>query len=588
MNNTIYTISKFLNTNKDTWLHSLISHVTKVMADAPGDSQIRAWKDCFDVLQSALRKVSFDPHTYLIFEYVLHRERGRRPDVLLLTGNTVYVLEFKQHGKPTLAQIDQASAYGRDLKHYHFSTHDLEVNTLLILTGAEQYEKIYNNVLILSRDKLSDHFQDKISEPFIQDIDKWFKGPYEPLPSIVLAAKIFFYNEELPQINRASSAGIPKTLKSIETIINNTNESSPYNLILITGVPGAGKTLVGLKYVHSENNKIASFLSGNGPLVNVLQASLNNDKSFVQGLLGFKRTYADLSEAPREDVIVFDEAQRAWDHNQMSGAYSEPEVLVRIAENKEHFTIVALIGEGQEIHKGEEGGIELWNRAINNFAEKNWKIFGPEKLFNDFSNNYTIVDNFNLTISLRTHAAKSLQLFINMLMDNNLLGSKSALKLLYDEGYTLYLTRNLELAKSYTKRRYLDAIEKTFGLISSSQGGYLKVVEKIQKGFGNEIKYFVNHDCKNFNECATEFACQGLELDFPIVCWDDDLLYQNGTWRDTRPNQAVFDSLQLRINTYRVLLTRGRDGMIIYLPPHEVFDSTFSLLQDVGLKIRKI
>ena len=588
MHSTTYSISDFLNTSKEEWLNTVKSHVNEVMEEMPGESQIKAWNDCFKVLQNEFKKISFDPHTYLIFEYVLHRERGRRPDVLLLTGNTVYVLEFKQHGQPTLAQIDQAAAYGRDLQHYHFATHDLEVNTLLVLTGAEQYEKVYNNVLILSKDKLSDYFQDKTSEPFVQGIDEWFKGPYEPLPSIVSAAKIFFYNEKLLQINRASSAGIPQTLESIQTIINNTNQSNPYNLILITGVPGAGKTLVGLKYVHSENKKIASFLSGNGPLVNVLQASLNNDKSFVQGLLGFKKTYGDLSEAPREDVIVFDEAQRAWDHNRMSGPYSEPEVLIRIGENKEHFTIIALIGEGQEIHRGEEGGIALWNRAINDFAKKNWKIFGPEKLFNNFSNNYTIVDNLNLTVSLRTHAAKSLQLFINTLMDNNLTDSKSALKSLYDEGYTLYLTRDLELAKSYTQRAYIDGIEKTFGLISSSKGGYLKPIEKIQKGFGNEIKYFVNHDCKNFNECATEFACQGLELDFPIVCWDDDLLYQNDAWRDTLPNQTVSDSLQLRINTYRVLLTRGRDGMIIYLPPHEVFDSTFSLLQAVGLKIRKI
>ena len=585
MHPTIYSISDFLKTDINDWRQVLVDHVTNVMGEVPGDSQIRAWDDCFNVLQNEFTKMDFHEETYLIFEYELHRERGRRPDVLLLSGNTLYVLEFKQHGQPNLAQIDQAAAYARDLQHYHLATHNLEVKILLVLTGTEEYVKTYNNVLILSRDKISNYFLNKLDQPFSQNIEEWFKSPYEPLPSIVEAAKIFFEDEELPQINRASSAGIPKTLESIHTIIDNTDDLNPYNLILITGVPGAGKTLVGLNYVHSEKSKIASFLSGNGPLVNVLQATLNV-KSFVQGLLGFKKTYTDLSHTPREDVIVFDEAQRAWDHNRMTGPYSEPEVLIRIGENKGHFTIIALIGEGQEIHRGEEGGIELWDRAINNFAKANWKIFGPDKLFDKFSNNYTIMNNLDLTVSLRTHAAKSLQLLVNTLMENNLSTTKSALELLYEEGYTLYLTRDLELAKSYATRRYVDEVEKTFGLIASSQGNYLKQAERIHKGFGNEINYFVNGDCKSYKECATEFACQGLELDFPIVCWDDDLIYENNTWRDTRPNPSVQDSMQLRINTYRVLLTRGRDGMIIYIPPHEVFNSTFELFQELGVKIR--
>ena len=586
MHSTIYPIVNFLQTEKKEWLDRLVTHVTTIMNEKPSDSQVRAWDDCFNVLQTEFENIEFHDETYFVFEYELDRERGRRPDLLLLSGKSLYVLEFKQHNLPTLAQVDQASAYGRDLQHYHHATHTLEVKRLLVLTGTQQYEKKYNNVFILSSDKLKDYFLNKLHQPFIQNIERWFNSPYEPLPSIISAAKIFFQNEALPQINRATSAGIPKTLESIHTIVDNVGQLNPYNLILITGVPGAGKTLVGLNYVHGEKRKIASFLSGNGPLVNVLQATLN-DKSFVQGLFGFKKTYADLSKTPREDVIVFDEAQRAWDHNRMRGLYSEPEVLIRIGENKNNFTIIALIGEGQEIHRGEEGGIELWNMAINNFAKKNWKIFGPDKLCDKFSNNYTVINNLDLTVSLRTHVAKSLQLLINSLMVNNISISKLALKSLYEEGYTLYLTRNLEEAKSYATRRYYDEVEKTFGLIASSKGSYLKQVDKIQKGFGNEIQFFVHVDCKNYRECATEFTCQGLELDFPIVCWDDDLLYEQNSWRDTHPNVSVKDSLQLRINTYRVLLTRGRDGMIIYIPPHEVFNSTFELFQSLGIKIRK-
>ena len=123
MHSTIYSIFDFLEEKKKDWLDTLVSHVTTVMSEKPGDSQIRAWDDCFNVLHEEFKNIDFHAETYLVFEYELHRERGRRPDVLLLSGNSVYMLEFKQYNLPTLAQIDQASAYGRDLEHYHFATH---------------------------------------------------------------------------------------------------------------------------------------------------------------------------------------------------------------------------------------------------------------------------------------------------------------------------------------------------------------------------------------------------------------------------------------------------------------------------------
>ena len=584
MNKITYSISDFINTSKSKWLNLLKSHVTEVMSDIPGDSQVRAWDDCYNVLQNEFRKMDFHDKTYFIFEYPLHRERGRRPDVLLLTGETLYVLEFKQHNLPDQAQVDQAYAYARDLAHYHLATHMLTVEVLLILTGATNYERKSENVLILSSDKLSTFFSSKLNQPFCQNSTDWCKSSYEPLPSILTAEKLFFESEKLPQIKRALSAEIPTTLAAIHNIIDNKNQVSTHNLILITGVPGAGKTLVGLNYVHSEKNKKASFLSGNGPLVNVLQATLKG-KSLVQGLLGFKKTYSDLSQKPREDVIVFDEAQRAWGHKRMRGNFSEPEVLIRIAETKENFTIIALIGEGQEIHVGEEDGLVLWEKAVNTIATKNWNIYGPEKLAPVFSKNYHVTDNLDLTVSLRTHTAENLQFFVNSIFLNNLKSAKSALVSLYKEGYQLYLTRDLEQAKSYVQRRYHNEEDKSFGLISSSKGEYLKRKNNLRKGFSNEVNYFVKQSCKDLQECATEFACQGLELDFPIVCWDDDLIH-NQQWYFNDPKSQAENPLQLRLNTYRVLLTRGRDGMFIYIPNHQHFNSTYDLFLELGVKTR--
>lgn len=590
MRSTIYSILDFLETSKEEWLNILKEHVTAVMNEIPSESQIRAWEDCFNVLQREFQKIECHQETYFVFEYELHRERGRRPDVLLLSGSVIYVLEFKQHNGYTQAQVDQADAYARDLKHYHLASHELEVKPLLILTGAHhQYIKI-GNVSVASSDVLFKGFENKLQTPFVQNIDNWFNSIYEPLPSIMQAARIFYDNNDLPQIKKAASAGIPNTVSAIQDIVNNNEQR--YNLILITGVPGAGKTLVGLNYVHTEKEKKATFLSGNGPLVQVLQYTLKG-KEYVRDIHGYIKTHSNLDIVPPENIVVFDEAQRAWDSKQVQakkrGTLSEPMDLIRIAENKDNFTIIALIGEGQEIYLGEESGIQLWDEAINSFAKKQWNIYGPNKLQNIFSNNYAINSNLDLTVSLRTHAAMKLQDFVNTLIDNNINSAKKAYCELKSEQYPIYLTRNLDSAKAYVIDRYREEPNKTYGLIASSKGSILKGLG-VNNGFGGQPRadiYFAMSDnpryCRKLTDCVTEFACQGLELDFPIVCWDDDLLYQNNTWIDTKPNWKANDSLQLRKNTYRVLLTRGRDGMIIFIPNEAVLNSVFELFSKFGL-----
>lgn len=253
------------------------------------------------------------------------------------------------------------------------------------------------------------------------------------------------------------------------------------------------------------------------------------------------------------------------------------------------FAIIAFIGEGQEIYLGEESGIQLWNQAINNFAQKKWNIYGPKKLHEIFTDNYTITPYLDLTVSLRTHAAMKLQEFINTFIDNDMSSSKTAYNLLKDEQYPIYLTRSLDAAKAYVVYRYRKELSKTFGFIASSKGNILKGLG-LNNGFGGQPRadmYFAMPDnpryCRKLTDCVTEFACQGLELDFPIVCWDDDLLYQNYEWVDTKPNKKARNSLQLRKNTYRVLLTRGRDGMIIFIPNEVKLDSIFELFKEFGV-----
>lgn len=587
MYSTVFTISEFLDFSKKSWIKILIIHTTKVMNDMPNPSQIKAWENSYDVLKEQFLNISYHKNTYLIFEYELKRERGRRPDVLLLSGNTVYVLEFKQHNTYSQAQIDQADAYARDIKNYHKKSHELIIKPLLILTGSNTLRKKVKNVTIVSKDKLASGFKNQLLTPFCMEIENWYDSVYEALPSTIQAASFYFNNQKLPDIKKAKSAKIPETINTIKNIISNNNK---YNLILITGIPGAGKTLVGLNFVH--NSRKATFLSGNGPLISVLQYILK-DKTFVQDIHGFLNTYINSSELPNEDVIIFDEAQRIWDQEHVilkkRGNLSEAAQIISIAEKKEHFTIVALIGEGQEIHLGEESGIKIWDNAINNTNSKEWNIFGSIKIKDYFRKNYIVKDNLHLKISLRTHCAIMVQDFVTSILDNNISKAKDIFLKLDQEQYPLYITRSLNIAKKYVKDRYSNELEKTYGLLASSKGFHLKNIG-VDNRFGKQPSapiYFSTpsnfHYCRNLNSCVTEFSCQGLELDFPIICWDNDFLYNN-TWIDTNPNKKAKDSFKLRKNTYRVLLTRARDGMIIFIPNNNKFDTTYNFFKSIGLK----
>ncbi len=355
--------------------------------------------------------------------------------------------------------------------------------------------------------------------------------------------------------------------------------------MLITGVPGAGKTLVGLQFVHEVDEAI--YLSGNGPLVNVLRDLLG--QRFVHDVHGFLKQYAS-NNAPQEHIYVYDEAQRAWDQQKVQQrrprGFSEPSDFIRIGERKEWAVMLGLIGQGQEIHLGEESGLMLWKEALEGGA-KEWKVFCPEQLKALFGTPQ-VHEQLNLDVSLRTHLADDLQAWTEALLQGDIQTCQDLIKKVRGEGFSIHLKRDLPATKDHVKNLYAGTIDKHYGLIASSKGQVLRQFG-VDNSFDatksvNQVQYYTAlpkspNSCCQLNHVVTEFGCQGLELDYPIVCWDDDLIFKNGGWVDTYPNRKARDSFKLRLNAYRVLLTRGRDGMVIYIPPSEKLDSTFELIK---------
>ncbi|TRX32752.1 DUF2075 domain-containing protein [Flavobacterium sp. ZT3R18] len=599
---TVYSIASFLEVDAATWGNLLKEHHIDCMIEEAGFSQRKAWFDCFNILKEELKLLALSPKTveniFVVFEYELPRERGRRPDVLILSGTNLIVLEFKGFSQENQAQIDQVKHYVRDLRNYHQKSHDLNVIPVLVLAAANSIYHEKDGVQIVSKNKLHTVLTDLVKEEFTT-IENWFESEYAPLPSLIQSAQLLFREKQFPQIKKATSAGIPLTLKKLKTIAEQSEEENSHHLALITGVPGAGKTLVGLQFVfetYLQNTKQkAVFLSGNGPLVQVLQYSLEN-KNFVQSVHGFLKQYAHSTQIPNEDVIIYDEAQRAWDAEKVSNSHrdsnnAEPTDFIAIANKKTHCLLIGLIGEGQEIHLGEESGIELWSNALNQSTTK-WVVHCPDKLKNEFAKQEVkVVEEFNLTTSLRTHESVTLQSWVENLLEDNITVAKQLAENLFKEDYAIYITRDLEIAKSFVRSKYGNEPNKTFGLIASSK---CKILPKygIMNGYTaipafTFSQYYVDDKhpfyCRNLNSVVTEFACQGLELDMPILAWDTDWIYNNG-WKDMMPNYKAIDSKQLRKNSYRVLLTRGRDGVILFVPDENSLDNTYSVLLDAGCK----
>lgn len=600
-------------------------------------SQENAWGDEIRILQKAGgAAVTSEPAAagfQSILEYQLPLE-CRRPDVVLLENGNVLVIEFKgKAGPPEEHDIDQVSAYARDLRNYHRDCAERKVHAILILTRyTGETHQLHDGTYIVNPKDLN-HIITTLSKPIYPSInpqDFLSIEAYSPLPSLVRAARELFESNTLRRVKQANANTDP-AIKLITALTHEAARTKTRRLILLTGSPGSGKTLVGLRAVHAgflddlaverKNGKPtapAVFLSGNGPLVEVLQYELRRaDKSekgggrtFVRGVKNYVEAYSKRPGAiPPEHFLVFDEAQRAWDATQVGekhghkDAKSEPEHFIEFADRiPEWCVVLGLIGTGQEINKGEEGGVIQWVKAVEKSAKsKEWTIHTSTQLaqlFENTSASNSAHKELRLTEEVRFHLVTKVHDFVDGLLQNQLSPEIPELLKELRKSYPIYITRDLELAKRYVRKRYAEDKNARYGMLASARDKFLLnfgVANSFQDSKNMKIGPWFSegeenpHSCRHLSKPATEFQAQGLELDFSIVCWGGDLIRENGKWTDRLARgyargSHVINPHQLRINSYRVLLTRGRDGMIIYVPKLGILDNTFEYFVAAGIK----
>ena len=600
------------------------------ISDASAE-QIRAWKDAIPPLQAEVSAALTRDHLArdysAILEYELPME-ARRPDVILLVGAGVMVIELKGKLYPSQADLDQAAAYARDLRNYHCECEGREVTPVLVPTRARGYLQFVDGVHVAGPDAVDELIEQITTahpRPVMDRARFLSRDAYRPLPTLVEAARELLRSGTLRTIHRAHAATGP-ALDEISRLIHQAALTKSRHLILLTGVPGAGKTLVGLQTVHAKylddlavtraNGKPtapAVFLSGNGPLVQVLQwemRTVGDGKTFVRNVQDYVRRYSKGTAVPPEHVLVFDEAQRAFDVDKMrdfhksADVHSEPEEFIRFADRiPEWCVVVGLIGSGQEIHVGEEAGLAQWRTAVERSMQRNeWTVSGPPAvagLFRGKDVPFESTSTLNLDTELRFHQVSELHHFVARLLEGE---DPAALAIVASRlnaaGYHLRLTRDLDVAKGYLRERYADDPSARFGLIASSKDRDLvrfgipndfQSTKRVRYGpwYGQDEDDYEGQSCRLLESCVTEFGAQGLELDAALLAWGTDFIREGNRWSNARARgymrQAkVRNPYQLRLNAYRVLLTRGRAGTIVFVPPVAELDETYQHLANAG------
>ena len=621
----------------------ILGELTKNYNFELGDLQKNAWISQINILNEQLSPID---NGDIIFEYTIPRMGSIIDNVLLIDG-LVFIIEFKVgETEYKKADLDQLENYIKILKNYHYESRNNILIPILVATEAEttnnQFELHENNIfttLKANKENLYDIIS-KICEEYKTDNDlsNWSKSKYAPTPSILEAARKLYETHEVEDIKTYSSDDLflAETEQSIDEIITNSKNNNQKSIIFLTGVPGAGKTLIGLNTATKRSvtdDEPAVFLSGNGPLVKVLQEALARDSSkrnnitknaaklkvisFIQPIHQFIDDAIDNDDVQHEKIVIFDEAQRAWTQDQTETfmknkkqienfGMSEPEFLISIMDRqKDWAVIICLVGQGQEINKG-EAGINEWFKALSNKFQ-NWHIYASKKSL-DINNQFedlTINDNDKLFLysTIRSLDAPNLPNFIEYLLNND---KDKAINMLkeFNEEYPLYITRNLNAAKKWIKQETAEEADTIrYGLLAQSNGLRLIPEGIFVKNNINQEAWFLNEteDVRSSNHLeipATEFDIQGLEIDYAIMAWDANLRYIDGEFeyykfKGTKWNK-IRDTNEIErnylINSYRVLLTRARRGMVIFVPdgddedatrPSEYYDGTYEYLKSI-------
>ncbi|WP_341724373.1 DUF2075 domain-containing protein [Pseudoxanthomonas putridarboris] len=623
-------------------------------------NQTNAWRQQISLLKALKLSTHLTNSAKIYFEYTIPR-LGRRIDVILIAGHVLFVIEFKVGERQfTVSALDQVWDYALDLKNFHDASHRLCIAPLLVATEASRQTidvqgTLHDDGLVrpirASSDDLSSAITQCLSFFEAPEIDTqvWEQGRYLPTPSIVEAARALYAGHSVESISRsdAGAQNLAVTSRAIDKIIEQARTQGRKAICFVTGVPGAGKTLVGLdvatRHMDQDDATYSVFLSGNGPLVSVLREALARDsveraaasgtrlrkgearqevEAFIQNVHHFRDDCLKDPAAPLEHVVLFDEAQRAWTLEQTASFMarkrglpnfdqSEPAFLISCLDRHQNWAVViCLVGGGQEINTGEAGIREWLEAVLTRFTA--WDVHLPPQLNESEYGSRDVLEQvlarpdthpnptLHLATSMRSFRAESLSRFVREVLDLEIDAARTTFARMQAR-YPIRITRDLSRAKQWLRNQARGS--ERFGIVVSSQAQRLKPHAIDVRVKTDPVRWFLDgkDDVRSsyyLEDVATEFQVQGLELDWACVVWDGDLRHAGDSWshhefKGTRWNRINKQERQAYLkNAYRVLLTRARQGMVIVIPEGSnedptrsahYYDGTFRYLQALGI-----
>jgi hypothetical protein len=642
------TISDFLTDDSDKILGQLIRNHDF----AAENLQRNAWIKQIEILKSTL--IPFK-HGQVYFEFSIPR-MGKRVDNILLINDFIFVVEFKvgdtEYQKHA---IEQTVDYCLDLQNFHEGSHHEKIVPLLVSTKAPEFENAFeiNDNLFEPLKGNQNNIAQIISQTLLLgdgtkiNPTQWENSIYKPTPTIIEASQALYRGHSVSEISRSDAGAInlSKTTECINRIIEKSKTTNTKSICFLTGVPGAGKTLAGLnitnerRKAHEDENAV--FLSGNGPLVYVLREALVRDEiqqakengekltnkksaikanAFIQNIHHFRDDNLISNKAPDEKVVVFDEAQRAWTKEKATSFMkskgkdfnmSEPEFLIDVMNRHENYcTIICLVGGGQEINTG-EAGLSEWVIALKN-GYPNWDIYysslitadkdylNDETLKDWLKENGNAVNELHLSVSVRSFRSEKISSFVHAVIDGNAVQAKTILNEI-DTLFPIRLTRDFNVAKDWLRKNKKGT--ERIGLVGSSGGRRLRPLGIDVKNEITAEDWFLNdasdvRSSQYLELVATEFDIQGLEIDYVCLAWDINFYFNSCEWNYQSFEGTKWKSINSEIdksylrNAYRVLMTRARQGLIIFIPhgdnldqtrPKELYDNTYNFLRSCGI-----
>lgn len=626
-------VSEFRSLEEDALIGRLIDGVAATGVDGHRNAQIAAWREQIRILRRQLAGAPFQDW-FIVLEYELPR-RARRPDVVLLHDGIVFVVEFKVGAEVhDAASRWQVQSYGMDLRDFHAGSHERVIVPVLCATRAERLgaedgfpvvtESGVTEVVRATGDDLGERLL-FIAERSRRDAEPiepqcWLASPYRPTPTIIEAAVRLYDGHGVRELSHRHAHNLDLTTEMLVEEIERARRERRRVVCFVTGIPGAGKTLTGLDVVHDpelrgDSAAAGIFLSGNGPLVKVVREALvmhqtaqgrrrkdcvHEVGTFIQNVHQFLRYHRENPEAlPHEHVVVFDEAQRAWNEAQMSRkhdvAASEAAELLDVMERLPDWAVViALVGGGQEIYLG-EAGLEEWGRALSDRLDRWHVVASPEVLGGGESvAGHRLFDGpvpsalrfheeplAHLAVGVRSHRAQRWAEWVNEFLALRLYAARGLAPDPHE--FPCVVTRDLDQARAWLRTMRSSEPEHRTGLVATSEDQRLRAYglessSAFRIGYPFD-KWFLAppDDVRSsfaLEVAASEFECQGLELDWVGMCWGGDLTPGEDSlgWEYRKFRGAGWQTVRQDVerayvrNRYRVLLTRARRGMVIWVP----------------------